>query len=136
MSIIKDPQTYDRFEKVILVHGVRFVSELAYADFIEKTLPDNEYFGEVVRDKLVYYPTVTREPFRTEGRLTELIESGKMFEDLGLLPLNPGDDRVMLCGSPSMLTDVCALLDQRGFVASPRVGEPGHYVVERAFVEK
>lgn len=136
MSIIKDPQTYERFEKVILVHGVRFVSELAYADFIERTLPDNEYFGEVVRDKLFYYPTVTREPFRNEGRLTELIESGKMFEDLGLASLNPIDDRVMLCGSPSMLTDMCTLLEARGFIASPRVGEPGHYVVERAFVER
>jgi ferredoxin--NADP+ reductase len=136
MSIIKDPDTYERFEKVVLVHGVRFVSELAYADFIETTLPSNEYFGDIVRDKLIYYPTVTREPFRNEGRLTELIDSGKMATDLGLAELNPGSDRVMLCGSPSMLTDTCKRLDERGFKASPHTGQPGDYVIERAFVEK
>jgi ferredoxin--NADP+ reductase len=136
MSIIKDPDTYERFEKVVLVHGVRFVSELAYADFIENTLPSNEYFGDVVRDKLIYYPTVTRESFRNEGRLTELIDSGKMAADLGLAELNPKTDRVMLCGSPSMLTDTCKRLDERGFKASPHTGQPGDYVIERAFVEK
>jgi ferredoxin--NADP+ reductase len=136
MSIIKDPETYERFEKVVLVHGVRFVSELAYADFIEKTLPENEFFGEVVREKLIYYPTVTREAFRHEGRLTELIETGKLFNDVGLPPLDCTVDRAMLCGSPSMLADVCRILEERGFKVSPHTGEPGHYVIERAFVEK
>lgn len=136
MSIIKDPETYERFEKVVLIHGVRFVSELAYKDFIEQTLPANEYFGEVVREKLIYYPTVTREPFRNEGRLTDLIESGKLFADIGLPPLDPAVDRAMICGSQSMLNDTCALLDARGFRASRHTGDPGDYVIERAFVEK
>lgn len=136
MSIIQDPEAYERFEKVILVHGVRLVSELAYTDFITKELPQNEYFGEQVRNQLIYYPTVTREPFRNRGRLTELIESGKLFTDIGLPPLDPSRDRAMICGSPSMLADTSALLNARGFKISPRIGEPGDYVIERAFVEK
>lgn len=136
MSIIKDPDIYEKFEKVVLVHGVRQVNELAYADYIENELPNNEYFGDMVRGKLIYYPTVTREPFRNQGRLTDLIVSGKLTDDVGLPPLNPETDRAMLCGSPSMLADTAALLDARGFVVSPGVGQPGHYVIERAFVEK
>ncbi|NLY28951.1 MAG: ferredoxin--NADP reductase [Alcaligenaceae bacterium] len=136
MSIIKDPEVYERFDKVILVHGVRLVSELAYTDFIQNELPANEFFGDIVREKLIYYPTVTREPFRNTGRVTTLIETGKLTADIGLPNLNPETDRVMLCGSPSMLADLCAMLDARGFVVSPGVGEPGDYVIERAFVEK
>ena len=136
MSIIQDPATYERFEKVILVHGVRVKSELAYGDFISEHLPQHEFLGDVVKDRLVYYPTVTREPFRYMGRLTDLIENGKFFQDTGLPPLNPAEDRAMLCGSPSMLKDTCALLDARGFVVSAHQGAPGDYVIERAFVEK
>lgn len=136
MSVIQDIEVYDRFEKIVLVHGVRYTSELAYADFIEKELPNNAFFGEEVRSKLIYYPTVTREPFRNQGRLTDLINSGKLFEDIGLPPLNPANDKVMLCGSPHMLADTEALLNARGFKVSPRIGEPGDYVIERAFVEK
>jgi len=136
MSIIKDPDIYERFDKIVLVHGVRLVSELAYADFIEKELPDNEFFGDIVRDKLIYYPTVTREPFRNQGRITALVESGKLFEDIGLPPLDPEADRAMICGSPHMLSDISALLDRRGFVVSPSVGQQGDYVYERAFVDK
>lgn len=136
MSIIRDPSTYERFEKVVLVHGVRVVSELAYAEYIAEELPNNEYFGDEVRDKLIYYPTVTREPYQNRGRVTDLIESGKLFEDIGLPPLDPQRDRAMLCGSPAMLQDMCTLLDNRGFSASPHIGAPGEYVIERAFVEK
>jgi len=136
MSVIQDIEAYDRFEKIVLIHGVRYVSELAYADFIEKELPNNEFFGEFVREKLIYYPTVTREEFRNQGRLTDLINSGKLFDDIGLPPLNPIDDRAMICGSPQMLADTAALLDARGFKVSPRIGDPGDYVIERAFVEK
>lgn len=136
MSIIKDPDTYERFEKVVLVHGVRFVSELAYSDFIQNELPQNEYFGEVVREKLLYYPTVTREEFRNTGRITDLIETGKLCEDLDIPQLDPAQDRAMLCGSPAMLADISAMLDKRGFEVSPGVGQPGDYVIERAFVEK
>lgn len=136
MSIIKDPDVYDRFEKIVLVHGVRFVSELAYSDFIQNELPNNEFFGDVIREKLIYYPTVTREPFRNTGRVTDLIENGKLCADIGLPALNPETDRAMLCGSPALLEDLCKILDARGFVVSPGVGEPGDYVIERAFVEK
>ncbi len=136
ISLIQDIEVYDRFEKVVLIHGVRHVNELAYTDFIEKELPNNEFFGDQVREKLIYYPTVTREPFRNQGRLTDLIESGKLFDDIGLPPLNPENDRAMICGSPQMLADTSALLDAKGFKVSHRIGEPGDYVIERAFVEK
>lgn len=136
MSLIQDPEVYERFERVVLVHGVRQVNELAYAEFIERELHENEFIGEEVRKKLIYYPTVTREPFRNQGRLTNLIDSGKLFEDIGLPPLHPARDRAMICGSPQMLTDTCALLDARGFHVSPRIGVAGDYVIERAFVEK
>ena len=136
LSVIQDPETYERFEKIILIHGVRFVSELAYNDLITQTLPEHEFLGDVIREQLIYYPTVTREPFRHNGRITHLMESGKLFEDIGLPPLDPAADRAMICGSPAMLSDLCTLLDARGFEISPRIGEPGDYVIERAFVEK
>jgi len=136
MSLIQDPEVYERFEKVVLVHGVRHVSELAYQQFITEHLPQNEYFGDAVREKLIYYPTVTREAYRNQGRLTDLMRSGKLFEDIGLPPLNPQDDRAMICGSPSMLDETCEVLDGFGLKVSPRMGEPGDYLIERAFVEK
>src|ERR1700679_2431781 len=136
MSLIKDPAIYERFEKIILVHGVRFRSELAYRDFIEWDLIEHEYLGEQVRNQLVYFPTVTRERFRYQGRVTSLIESGKLLDKIKLPTLNPADDRVMICGSPAMLADLSAMLDARGFRISPHVGEPGDYVIERAFVAR
>jgi ferredoxin--NADP+ reductase len=136
MSLIKDPEVYERFEKVILVHGVRYRSELAYRDYIEWELTHHEYLGELVREKLVYFPTVTRERFRYQGRVTALIETGKLFKDIDMPALNPAEDRVMICGSPAMLVDLSAMLDARGFQISPRVGEPGDYVIERAFVAR
>ncbi|NHN76513.1 ferredoxin--NADP reductase [Azotobacter chroococcum] len=136
MSLIQDPEVYERFEKVVLIHGVRQVSELAYQQFITEHLPQNEYFGDAVREKLIYYPTVTRESYRNQGRLTDLMRSGKLFEDIGLPPLNPQDDRAMICGSPSMLDESCEVLDSFGLKISPRMGEPGDYLIERAFVEK
>ncbi|MFT4171367.1 MAG: ferredoxin--NADP reductase [Rhodocyclaceae bacterium] len=136
MSLIKDPEAYERFDKVILFHGVRYVSELAYHDYINAELREDEFLGEMIGDKLLYYPSVTREPFRNQGRLTDLIESGKLCADLGLPPLNPETDRAMICGSPSMNKDTADLLDARGFTISPGVGEQGDYVIERAFVER
>ncbi|KMM73977.1 ferredoxin-NADP reductase [Xanthomonas sp. NCPPB 1128] len=136
LSVIKDPETYERFDKVILTHGVRFEKDLAYRDYFEKELPQHEFLGGTIREKLLYYPAVTREDFRNRGRLTELLESGQMQRTLGLPPLNPEHDRAMICGSPQMLADLRHTLDARGFVASPRIGSPGHYVFERAFVEK
>ncbi|WP_028238476.1 ferredoxin-NADP reductase [Stutzerimonas azotifigens] len=136
MSVIQDPETYERFEKVVLIHGVRYVSEVAYEHFITELLPQNEFFGDAVKEKLIYYPTVTREPFRNQGRLTDLMRSGKLFTDIGLPPINPQDDRAMICGSPSMLDETSEVLDGFGLKISPRMGEPGDYLIERAFVEK
>ena len=88
---------------MILTHGVRYTSELAYRDVIENELPDNEFFGDIIRNQLLYYPTVTREPYRNKGRLTDLMTSGKLFDDLELPKPNLEEDRFMLCGSPAML---------------------------------
>lgn len=135
MSIIKDPEVYELYDKVILTHGVRHISELAYQQTITEALPNNEYFGDVIKEKLLYYPTVTREPFKNNGRLTDLMVSGRLTRDLGLPAIDPEHDRFMICGSPSMLKDTCAILDERGF-AEARHGDQGHYVIERAFVEQ
>lgn len=136
MSIVRDPDTYERFEKVVLVHGVRTVSELAYGDYLRTELPAHEFLGEMVSQQLLYYPTVTREAFRHTGRLTTAIESGQLFLDIGLPPLDPAVDRAMICGSPSMLKETAEMLDARGFQVSPGLGQPGDYVIERAFVER
>jgi ferredoxin--NADP+ reductase len=135
MSIIRDPRTYERFERVILTHGVRRVSDLGYGSYIEAELPGHELVGEQAREQLVYYPTVTREPFRHQGRISHLIDNGKLFEDLGVPPLDRDHDRVMLCGSPHMLRDLVGRLDQRGFEEGTS-GEPGHFIIERAFAER
>lgn len=136
MSIIKDPELYQRFERVIFVHGVRWAKESAVVRHQIEMLRQHELLGADVRGALSYYPTVTREPHANRGRLTTLLESGRLYRDLGLPPLDPATDRVMVCGSPAMLTDVCALLDARGFALSPHIGAPGDYVIERAFVTR
>ena len=136
MSLIHDPETYENFEQIILIHGVRWSNELAYHDYIEYELSEHEFFGDWVREKLIYYPTVTREPFRNNGRQTDLIRSGKLYADLGISPLNPATDRAMICGSSAMLAETSAMLDACGFEISPHIGVAGDYVIERAFVEK
>ena len=136
MSLIKDPEIYERFEKIILVHGVRYRGELAYRDYIEWDLSQHEYLGERARNQLIYVPTVTRERFRYQGRITELLQPAKFFDSIGEPPLDPRSDRVMICGTPAMLTDLSKLLDAQGFQISPGVGEPGDYVIERAFVAR
>lgn len=136
LSLIQDPEIYARFERIVLAHGVRTIADLAYESFITNELPRHELLGELMRDKLVYYPAVTREPFRHRGRLTALLDSGALQAECGLGPLDPTRDRFMLCGSPAMLKDLRTLLDAHGFVISPRIGTPGDYVIERAFVDK
>lgn len=134
MSIIRDPETYERFEQVVLLHGVREIKELAYRDFITKELPQNEFLGEMVGKQLLYYPTVTREAFEHQGRVTDLLENGQISADLGIPALNAVEDRVMICGSPEMLRDLKALCEKRGFVEG-NTSTPGQFVIERAFVE-
>lgn len=135
MSIIRDPDTYEKFEQVVLVHGVREVAELAYHDTITQDLPKHELLGEMISAQLLYHPTVTREAFRNTGRITDLLDSGKMFSDLGLPDINPAEDRVMICGSPALLKDLKALLEARHFKEG-NTSTPGEYVIERAFVEQ
>jgi ferredoxin--NADP+ reductase len=135
MSIIRDPETYEKFEQVILVHGVREVAELAYHDYIAHDLPNDEVLGEVIAGKLLYYPTVTREPYKNQGRATDLIESGKLFTDLGIPALDPETDRAMICGSAEMLADLKRMLEARNFVEG-NTSTPGSFVIERAFAEK
>ncbi|MBS0489787.1 MAG: ferredoxin--NADP reductase [Proteobacteria bacterium] len=134
LSLARDPEVYDRFDEVIVTHTVRNVADLNYAELFEKELREDEILSEVIGDKLRYYPTVTREPFRTQGRITDLITSGKIFEDLGVPPLDPAVDRLMLCGGPSVLADLKTLLVERGYVEGS-LAAPGDFVLEKAFVE-
>ena len=135
LSVVRDPETYEKFEEVILVHGVREVAELAYHDYLTEELPKPELLGEMGAAQLKYYPTVTREPFRNQGRISTLIETGKLFTDLGVPPLDPLSDRVMLCGSPEMLASLKHILEHLDFEEG-NTTRPGDFVVERAFVEK
>jgi len=135
LSVARDPETYERFEKVIVVHGVRDVAELAYREYLTHELPDHEFLGEMVTKQMLYYPTVTREPFVNQGRVTTLIETGKMQSDLCLPPLDPANDRVMLCGSPGMLRDLKHMLEKRGFMEG-NTTKQGDFVIERAFAEQ
>lgn len=135
LSIIKDPEVYQNFEKVVLVHGCRYINELTYQQLITHELKHNEYFGDSVREKLIYYPAVTREPYKNYGRISSLLQTGKLIDDIGTPALNPEDDRFMLCGSPSMLTSLTEILDDLGYVET-RKNDLGEYLIERAFVEK
>ena len=135
MSIVRDPATYEKFEQIILVHGVRQKDELAYHDLLVEHLPAHELIGELVTSQLRYYPTVTREAYRNMGRVTDLIHTGKMFEDLEIPSLDPATDRVMICGSPGMLKDLKHMLEGRGFTEGS-TSKPGDFVIERAFAEQ
>ena len=135
LSLVADPDVYDRFERVVLTHTCRRVGELAYAPYLTEHLPNHEFLGEDVRSKLVYYPTATREPFKHQGRITDLIASGQLFRDTGLSPLHPAVDRAMICGSQQMLDDLKAMLLQRGFTEGSS-NEPGEFVIEKAFAER
>lgn len=135
LSLIRDPHTYERFEHVVLVHGCRQVSELAYQDLIQRELPAHEFLGDMVRQQLHYYPTVTREPYVHQGRITTLLERGAIEAAFGLPALDAASDRVMICGSPAMLRDLKTLLEQRGFHEGT-TQHAGDFVVERAFADQ
>ena len=135
LSLVADPETYARYDRVVLTHTCRRVGELAYADHLTEHLPNHEFLGEDVRSKLVYYPTATREPFKHEGRITDLIANGKLFTDTGLTPLDPARDRAMICGSQRMLDDLKAMLLSRGFTEGSN-SEQGEFVIEKAFAER
>jgi ferredoxin--NADP+ reductase len=134
-SLIKDPDVYDRFESIVLVHGCRQVSELAYGEELVAKLRDDDLFAPLLSEKLIYYPTVTREPFRNRGRITDLITSRQIFDDVGQGPLDIATDRIMMCGSPAMLDELKQMFEARGFLEGSN-SAPGHFVIEKAFVER
>jgi len=134
LSVIKDPETYERYETVILVHGCRHVNELAYGEMITKDLPDDELVGSFVKNQLIYYPTVTREPFINRGRITDLISSGRLFNDIKQPALDRDFDRIEICGSPEMVKDLRAYFVEAGFEEGSG-SKPGHFVVEKAFAD-
>lgn len=135
MSLIRDPEVYENFEKVVLTHTVRIKGELAYHNYILSDLPNNEFLGEYVKEKLVYYPTVTREEFPVRDRITTLIENEKLFSDINLPVMDPEHDRAMICGSPEMLAETKSILEKRGFVEG-NGSSPGSFVIEKAFAEQ
>jgi len=134
LSLARDPDVYERFDDVIVTHTVRQVADLNYRELLSHELPNDEILGELVAGKLRYYPTVTREPFVTQGRITDLIASGKLFDDLGVPPFDPKVDRVMLCGGPSVLADLKQQMVDFGYEEGS-IASPGDFVLERAFVE-
>jgi ferredoxin--NADP+ reductase len=134
LSLVRDPEVFERFDMVVVTHTVREVADLNYREYLSHELPNDPDLGELVAPKLIYYPSVTREPFVNQGRITDLIQSGKLFEDIGLPDLDPARDRLMLCGGPSVLADLKTLLLDRGYEEGS-VAKPGDFVLERAFVE-
>lgn len=134
-SIVRDPETYETFDTVIAVEGCRQAAELEFATRVVTDVRQHEFLSELAADKLLYYATVTREPYHHQGRIPDLLRSGRLSSDLGIAPLDRSGDRVMLCGNPHMLADTKALLQERGF-AEGSSGEPGEFVIEKAFVEK
>jgi ferredoxin--NADP+ reductase len=134
LSLVRDPEVYERYDEVIVTHTVREVRDLNYRELLGHELAEDEILGELIAPKLKYYPTVTREPFEHQGRITDLIESGQMFRDLGNPPFDKTVDRVMLCGGPSVLVDLKKQLLDRGYEEGS-IASPGDFVLERAFVE-
>ena len=134
LSLARDPEVYERFDEVIVTHTVREVADLNYRELLSGALAEDEILGELIAPKLKYYPTVTREPFKTEGRITDLIASGQLFRDLGVPSFDPAVDRVMLCGGPSVLADLKQQLLDLGYQEGS-ISSPGDFVLERAFVE-
>ena len=132
-SLLRDPDTYERFDEVIITHTCRDVAELTYGRDLVAALADDPLIGELVAGKLRYYPTTTREVSPTMGRITTLIQSGKLFADLRIPPLNPATDRAMVCGSLAFNIDIKALLEQAGLTEGAN-SDPREFVVEKAFV--
>jgi ferredoxin--NADP+ reductase len=134
MSLVRDPEVYEMFEEVIVVHSVRRVADLAYRELLESKLEGDPLLEDDQRARMIYVPTVTREPFRTQGRIQQLVDDGRLFEQSkGPRRFVPDEDRVMLCGSMAMIKDHAADLEQRGFTEGAN-NKPGQFVIERAFV--
>ncbi|MEQ1697001.1 MAG: ferredoxin--NADP reductase [Hyphomicrobiaceae bacterium] len=132
-SILRDPETFESFETVVLAYGCREVAELEYATQTVVALHDHELLGPMIGEKLHYYASVTREAFHRQGRITDLLTSGKLFADLKQSALNALSDRVMICGNPGMTLDLRKMLIERGF-AEGNSNRSAEFVIEKAFV--
>lgn len=136
-SLLRDPETYERYEQVILMHTCRKVAELEYGRELVEALKDDplltEIYGDSFASRLLYYPTATREDYPRRGRITDNLASGKVFADLGLPPMNPADDRAMVCGSMALNIDVTKVLEGFGLREGAN-SDPKEFVVEKAFV--
>ncbi|RHZ93565.1 ferredoxin--NADP reductase [Cereibacter sphaeroides] len=132
-SLMRDPETYERYEQVIMMHTCREQAELEYGRQLVESLKDDPLIGELVGDKLLYYPTTTRETSDRMGRITDNLSSGKVFEDLGVPKMNLEEDRAMVCGSLQFNLDVKTVLESFGLREGAN-SEPLEYVVEKAFV--
>ena len=132
-SLIRDPEVYDKFDEVVLTHTCREIAELAYGDELVGAVKDDELIGEMAREKLVHFTSVTREDGPVKGRVTDMIENGELFDRLGVPPLDPAVDRVMICGSEGLLKDVKRICLDRNFVEGSNAA-PADFVVEKAFV--
>ena len=133
-SIIRDPETYENFERVILTHTCREVAELAYGQDLVSAVTQDPLVGEQAEKQLTYFGSVTREDYVNQGRISHLIENGQLFERLGSEPFDHARDRVMICGSVGMIRDVRALVEAAGFTEGAN-SAPGDFVVEKAFAE-
>jgi ferredoxin--NADP+ reductase len=132
-SLIRDPETYEKFDEVILTHTCREIAELKYGFDLVHEIQHDELLSEIVGHKLKHYPTVTREDFEYRGRITDLMASGKVFADLGVPPIDPVIDRGMICGSTAMLKETKELLEKFGLTEGAN-NKPSEFVIERAFV--
>lgn len=132
-SLTREPETYEKFDQIIATHTCREVDELTYSKELIEKLPEDPLIGELVGDKLKYFASTTREEYQNMGRITDLIESGKLFEKLDIPPLNPETDRVMICGSNEMIQDTKALCEKFGLTEGSNA-KPAEYVIEKAFV--
>ncbi|MCR8726318.1 ferredoxin--NADP reductase [Frigidibacter sp. ROC022] len=132
-SLVRDPETYERYEQVIVMHTCRETAELEYGRKLIESLPDDPLIGEFVKGKLLYYPTTTRETSGHMGRITDNLSSGKVFADLGLPAMSAETDRAMVCGSMALNIDLKAVLEGFGLREGAN-SEPREYVVEKSFV--
>jgi ferredoxin--NADP+ reductase len=135
LSVLRDLETHEKFEEIVITHTVRQEQELAYRRFLETEIHNDEVFGDLLRDRFTYYPTVTREEFKNKGRITDRIRRGAFAEDLGLVGnrFNADTARVMVCGSLAFNSDMASMLNEHGLVEGSNAA-PGGFVLERAFV--
>jgi ferredoxin--NADP+ reductase len=132
-SLLREPETYERFEKVILTHSCRDLAELKFGQELIEETKNDILVGEDAQSKLIYYPTTTRETSAKMGRITTLLENGALFADLGISDFNAENDRAMVCGSMGLNTDMKRILEAYGLREGAN-SDPGDYVIEKAFV--